>query len=470
MGARSQRFWLVALVVGVLGVAAFWLWPRGQAIVALNRAGLASAWAVKGTAGWPQAEEAWLAASRIGAARPAARRGLAQAFWFWYSADAPAARAAAQALVDGPPAAPELSDALAAAGDVFRGHGSLETAAVFYRGALSRADFSSPAAASQAQRYLSLAEQPIGSNLALNSNFNDGLAGWRAWGQPPPAAGGGQAELNCGDCGLAQDLPLLGAGVYELSFDARAGVAGAAMQAEFSLPDDAPWKPVRRWAVAGGWQRLSALVWMPYYNNPAWTLSLRPAGAGAMLVRNVVVQKVDGPGNRLFNPSFDYFDPAMSPEYQFPPWRTADFWNAARAQGGWRATTGPDGSTALEIELTGAAGPPERVGLQQGCGSAPAGAAITLQADLNLPAGLAASVARVQAILYQSAEAGHWSTLVIQQQNKTAGWEKFSATGRVPELAGDYRCVLLVELDARGPLAAAAEIARFDGIVITVGP
>jgi hypothetical protein len=373
-------------------------------------------------------------------------------------------------LVEGPPAAPELSEALAAAGDVFRGHGTLGPAAFFYRGALSRADFSSAASAAEAERHLALVEQPARSNLVTNNNFQAGLSGWRAFGLPLPSAGGGHAEFGCDGCGLAQTMPLLGSGVYELAFEVRASGARAGLEAALRLPDDAPWHFSRRWDASSEWQAVSELVWMPHYGEPAWELSLRPAGPSGVMVRGVRLEKVDAPDNRLLNPGFDYFDPqATDPDFSFPPWKTADSWNAARAQGGWRAVAGPDGATAIEIELTGAAGPAERIGVQQDCGNVPAGAAVSLEAGLSLPADLAGSVARVQAAFFKSSEAGHWSALTVERRLKTAGWQRLAGSGRAPDLPGTYQCMLTVELAALHPLSGVEELARFDALTLTVG-
>jgi hypothetical protein len=462
---------LLALALTLLALIAFWLWPAAQAVVALNRAALVSARAVEGRAAWPQAEDAWLGASRLAAARPAAHRGLAQVFWFWYRADEPAALAAARQLIEGPPAAPDLGDALAAAGDLFRGRGRLAAASFFYHGALTRADFSSAATAIEIERRLALVEHPSGNNLVTNGGFEAGLANWRATGLPRPAAGSGQAELSCANCRLAQTLPLLGSGVYRLGFEMRAAGSGAGLQAALALPDDAPWSYDRRWEATSDWQAVTDYVWMPpYYGEPAWELSLRPAGPAGVMVRGVSLQKVDAPDNRLLNPGFDYYDPqATDPDFSFPPWKTADFWSAARAQGRWRAVAGSHGTPAIEIEMSGSAGPPEHIGVQQSCGEAPAGAAVSLEADLSLPADLAGSAARVQATFYQSGEAGHYVVLTLDSRLKTDGWQHLSTTGRVPDLPGIYKCMLTVGLDAVQPLSGAADAARFDGVTLAVG-
>ncbi|MEP7357871.1 MAG: hypothetical protein ABI847_11560, partial [Anaerolineales bacterium] len=275
----------------------------------------------------------------------------------------------------------------------------------------------------------------------------------------------------CAACGLAQTVPALGAGVYQLSFEARGTSGGAALEAALTVPDDAPWSFARRWDLSTEWQRQAAFVWLWNYGEADWELSLRPAGAAGLQVRGLRLEKVDAPDNRLLNPSFDFFDPqAVDPDFSFPPWKTADFWTAARARGAWRAAPGPDGNLALEIGLTGADGPPQRVGLQQNCGSAPAGATVSLQADLNLPADLAGSVARVQAIFFQSGEVGHYAGVGVERRLKTTGWQGLTASGHVPDLAGEYQCMLIVEIDAVGPLRDAAEVARFDAIILTVAP
>jgi hypothetical protein len=440
-------------------------WQACLATVLANRAALASERAAVRQQGWHAAEQAWLNVIRWKPSQAMGRLGLAQTYALWHQVDPDAALGAARQLITGSTDVTAWSESLTAIGDAFRGRGELGMAEELYRGALARADFSSPDVAAQTERLLALITRSE-ANLLENGNFANGIEGWTLHGQPDIMADeGDQLHLGCGGCRLEQVAPLLGSQVYRLSGEARSDNADYHLHVRLEPHDDAPWVVEQIWTPGRDWNTFSAVAWFPAYGSQSLKLSIEPLEAGGVWLRNWRFEVIDDPNNLLANASFDYFEPASaSSEVAFPPWSPADFWNSSTASGWLRSAPGHDSPAALEIDLTGARGYPDRLGLQQNCGTYAAGARLELAAEVWIERDLVGAVARVEAVLYQADNSQNWTSVSLQQRRATPGWLVLVASGQVPATSGNYDCVVVVHVVAEQPLPPASRIARFDNV------
>jgi hypothetical protein len=172
-----------------------------------------------------------------------------------------------------------------------------------------------------------------------------------------------------------------------------------------------------------------------------------------------------GQDNTIANSSFEQTTHDGAGE-RFVGWEGATFWNPAQAQGNIRSTGGYQTATALELEMTGARGSPDRIGVQQACGAMAAGTALLLQADLNLPQDMVNAAARVDVVLYQPEATSNYSILSLSRTATTGGWHTLTAIGQAPAAAGQYSCMLVAQIVATGPVAAVTDTARFDNLVL----
>ena len=170
-------------------------------------------------------------------------------------------------------------------------------------------------------------------------------------------------------------------------------------------------------------------------------------------------------GNVVANPSFEQSGPDGAGA-QFDGWTNATFWNPAQAQGVIGAASGFNSSQALELDMTGAAGAPERIGVQQDCGSFAAGTALVLQADINLPADLVNAAAQVGVVLYDPDAIQNYSVLNITRSTTTNGWHTSTALGKAPAKTGQYQCMLVAQIAANGPVAGQPNVAQIDNILL----
>lgn len=435
-----------------------------------NRATVHTVWAGLQQRDWSTSDAMWRQLFQWPPARGLALRGMAQLHQHWHRFEAVDAHELRE-LFNGDVPLVGASTALAYLGDHFRAARRIKTAEELYKGALLQADFLNPEEEAQTQYKLSLIQQQAGAELVQNGRFENGLQTWGSRGQGVKIEPGSGVHLTCQSCSVTQSVPLFGGDAYRLIIVAKSGVtdANAGILVTLTIDEDVVWTHKQLWQVTPSWQQEMIPVWIPVLNATTARMEITAATETPVVIARVSFQLANDPRNYLRNAGFEAYEPAADiGTIHFPGWVAATLWNERQAEGRRRLVAGARSPAALEIELTAAELPQDRLGLEQLCGEFSPGSTVTLVGDLFLPADLQGAYADVLVYLYQPHDLNDLLVLQLLRREATSGWLHMESNAILPQRPHPYRCSLLVEIVAERPLQAVQNVARFDNLLLMV--
>jgi hypothetical protein len=172
----------------------------------------------------------------------------------------------------------------------------------------------------------------------------------------------------------------------------------------------------------------------------------------------------------LANSGFEEIGPAVAGSHlTFPGWADADFWNNQLATGFRKRAVGVESNGALELVLTDAAASGFHIGVQQNCGEYRANTWLSISVNMNVPNLLTGSVASVAVVIYPPSTQMAFVMAQMDRSEPTSGWQRYSASVRVPTEVSTYSCIVIIHLIASQPLAHVSHVAQFDNVVLSVG-